>query len=235
VKRGALVLQFDNRAGSADLVVGQDYQNAAGETFRINRLNYFISNIILVGDNGVYRVPADSSYFLIREEDAASQTVRLNNIPADRYTSIRFTIGVDSLRSTMDIAKRTGVLDPTQGEEGMYWTWNSGYIFFKMEGTSPAAPPAQDNRFVYHIGGFGGYDTPTLNNIRVATLPAVQGIEVVEDGATTVTIQADVLKVFQGPSTFSIANYPTVMFAPFSTSISENYSRMFSMDQITNN
>ena len=74
------------------------------------------------------------------EDHEESQEVVLKNIPAGDYNQITFTIGVDSLRSTMDVSKRPGVLDPAQGHDGMYWTWNSGYIFFKMEGISPAAP-----------------------------------------------------------------------------------------------
>src|SRR5690606_20878888 len=112
----------------------------------------YISNIKLQTNSGVeYVVPQDSGYFLIMEDEPSSQVITLSNVPAGDYDKITFTIGVDSLRSTMDISKRTGVLDPTQGHDGMYWTWNSGYIFFKMEGTSPAAPADQDHKFYYHI------------------------------------------------------------------------------------
>ena len=65
----------------------------------------------------------------------------------------------------MDVSQRTGVLDPSGAGADMYWTWNSGYIFFKMEGTSPAAT-GMGNSFMYHIGGFGGYSAPTINNIK---------------------------------------------------------------------
>lgn len=168
---GKLVIEFDNRAGDHDLVLNHDYVNSSGETFSVSKLNYYISNIILTrNDESQFTVPQDSSYFLISEEHDGSQRVVINNIPSGDYNKITFTIGVDSLRSTMDVSKRQGVLDPAQGHDGMYWTWNSGYIFFKMEGTSPSASADQDNKFYYHIGGYGGYETPGLNNIREKTI-----------------------------------------------------------------
>jgi hypothetical protein len=35
----------------------------------------------------------------------------------------------------------------------MFWTWNSGYIYFKMEGYSNASTEP-NGKFEYHIGGF---------------------------------------------------------------------------------
>jgi hypothetical protein len=35
----------------------------------------------------------------------------------------------------------------------MFWTWNTGYIFAKLQGISPNAN-APGHRFSYHIGGY---------------------------------------------------------------------------------
>ena len=119
------------------------------KVFRLTKLNYYISNIKLRTTGGnEFIVPQDSSYFLMTENEEESQEVKIRNIPAGDYNEITFTIGVDSLRSTMDISKRTGVLDPAQGHDDMYWSWNSGYIFVKMEGTSPSAPADQEKQIL---------------------------------------------------------------------------------------
>ena len=235
-EKGSLIIEFDNRVGDADLELNTNYTNSSGETFQLTKLNYYISNIKLTTTDGdVYTVPQDSSYFLVMEDDEESQEVRINNIPAGDYDKITFTIGVDSLRSTMDISKRPGVLDPAQGHDGMYWTWNSGYIFFKMEGTSPAAPIDQENKFYYHIGGYGGFDTPTLNNIRETTI-SMGGAraEVRSNKLPEVHLYADVQEVFKSPNEFEIADYSLVMFSDFSLSISENYSGMFKYNHVHN-
>ena len=35
----------------------------------------------------------------------------------------------------------------------MYWTWQSGYINFKIEGNSPLCSSSK-SKFAFHIGGF---------------------------------------------------------------------------------
>ena len=58
----------------------------------------------------------------------------------------------------------------------MYWSWNSGYLFMKMEGTSAAVPATAniDHKFWLHVGGYGGGwngAAKTVNNLRTVTLP----------------------------------------------------------------
>lgn len=233
---GQMTIEFDNRVGEDDLELFTDYVNSAGETFQIAKLNYYISNIRLTTTDGnVFTVPQDSSYFLIMEEEVESQHVRIRNIPSGNYNQISFTIGVDSLRSTMDVSKRHGVLDPAQGHDGMYWTWNSGYIFFKMEGTSPAAPLEQDNKFYYHIGGYGGYETPGINNIRTTTLDMGSAIaQVRPEKNPQVHLHVDVLDFFSKPTTISIADHSLVMFSDYSTTVSANYANMFKYHHVHN-
>lgn len=59
-------------------------------------------------------------------------------------------IGVDSLTSVS--GAMGGDLDPTKG---MFWTWKTGYIFFKIEGSSLKCD-TRKNRFVHHLGGYEG-------------------------------------------------------------------------------
>lgn len=229
---GKLRLAFDNVVGTSDLNLKTgSYKNALGEDFTITKFNYFISNVQLRNaDGNTYTVPQDSSYFLIQEEKPASQTITLSSIPAGNYTSITFTVGIDSLRSLADISKRTGVLDPGLND-GMYWAWNSGYIFMKLEGTSALAPAAQNNTFFYHVGGFG--KLKGINNLRTITLPFKNEVATVRAGATpSVQLRVDALTIFNGSTKLSIAQYPSVMFDPYSTNISANYAQMFTINRI---
>ncbi|TAH20428.1 MAG: hypothetical protein EAZ08_06210 [Cytophagales bacterium] len=238
-KLGSLVLNFDNIAGTKDLKFGENYTNAAGEQFNLDMFQYYISNIKLKNENGTtYTVPQDESYFLVKEEDAKSQILTLKNIPEGNYSEVTFTIGVDSLRNTADISKRTGALDIGNAGKDMYWSWNSGYIFVKAEGVSPqvAAGPDGQKRFRYHIGGFGGYSAKTLNNIKTKTLPLGLDRATVRKDVITpeIHIVTDVLKIFTGTTNVSLAANPTVMFAPYSTTISANYVNMFEYQHVHN-
>lgn len=239
-KTGTLSIQFDNIAGDRNLQLGTGvYTNAAGEKFSVDMLKYFISNISLKNTSGeTYTVPQDSSYFLVSEENGTSQFVKVR-VPEGEYTSLNFILGVDSLRSTMDISRRTGVLDPSAGmDDGMYWGWNSGYIFFKMEGTSAAAPldASGQHKFRYHIGGFGGYNAVTFNNIKTITvdLSAAGTAKVVAGRTPNIHLMADILKAFNGSTNISLAEWSTIMVSDYSINVANNYQKMFSHDHTEN-
>ncbi len=240
-KKGMVEIKFDNIVGQDDLTLGKEYKNAAGETFKVDLLQYYISNIVLKSESGSkYVVPQEQSYFLIKENDANSQKIQLSNVPEGNYNEVTFTVGVDSVRSTMSPAQRTGVLDV--GVEGagkeMYWSWNSGYIFFKMEGSSPQIIPTTNNpdgKFYYHIGGFGGYDAPTLNNIRTITLSlGKDAAKAREEAMPSIHFVVDILKTLEGITKVSLKEYPVVMVNPFSLKVSENYMKAFEYHHVHN-
>jgi len=235
-----LFIKFDNTAGSEDLVLNaKQYTNSSGESFSVSQLQYFVSNIKLRRTDGKeYTIKQDDSYFLIQENDPATHLLKLK-VPAGDYKQLTFVLGVDSLRNTMNISKRTGVLDPASSmDNGMYWSWNSGYIFFKMEGESPAAPadPTGSHKFRYHIGGFGGYSAPTINNIKTVSLDLVKSgiVKPRANKKATISVRADILKTFNATTNLSIATHSSVMFSEFSVNIANNYSKMFTHHRTEN-
>jgi hypothetical protein len=244
-----LSVEFDNIVGDRTLAINNSanlYTNAAGEKFSISSLQYFISNIEVTTTAGkVYVVNQDSSYFLISGADKATRFAKVR-VPEGDYSKLKFTLGVDSLRSTMPLDKRTGVLDPAYGGghdlSGMYWGWNSGYIFFKFEGNADVisndvnGDPTGKHQFKYHIGGFGGYSAPTLNNIKTVTMDLNPGgIAKVRTGRqSNIHVLVDLMKAFNGTNNFSIAAHPTVMFSDFSTKVAANLTEMFKHDHTEN-
>lgn len=239
---GNFNIQFNLMAGNQALRLNTEpvYHNVSGETYNFTLFNFFVSNIKLkTCSGGEYVVPQNDSYFLVRASDAPSQLIQLKNVPSDDYTGISFVIGVDSLRNTMDLAQRTGVLDPAFGERdgNMYWSWNSGYIFVKMEGLSAQAKAdrAGNQKFRYHIGGFGGMISKSTNNIRNFSEAFMDQAATVGQGTTTtLNINVDANKLFDGPNTISIAKNTTVMSGDVSGQIANNHSSMFKVGQIVN-
>jgi hypothetical protein len=232
--KGDITIEFDNIVGSSDLQLNTGtYTNASGEAFKVTTLKYYVSNFKFTKTDGtIYTVPQDSSYFLIDESNAASHEPTLS-IPEGEYKAVSFMVGVDSLRNTMDISRRTGILDPTT--TGMYWGWNSGYIHLMLEGTSPASTQV-GNVFQYHIGLFGGMTSPTINNTRTVTLDlTARGTANVKKGKDTdVHLMADILKLFSGSSNLSIAAVSAVHGEANSAAIANNYAAMFTHDHTHN-
>jgi hypothetical protein len=236
--KGNLKIEFDHQVNGAAMQYNKDYVNAAGETMKFTLFKYFISNVSLVRTDGtVYTLPKDECYYLIEElASGANPLITLNNIPTGEYKEVRFIVGVDSLKNCAPLNERTGVLDPATS--GMYWAWNSGYIFMKVEGKSPVVaghPDATGDNFIYHIGLFGGYSSPTVNNVKsIALSKSGETAKVSSSISPQVHIVVDVMEIFKNPTTFSLATKPTIHVDPASKTLADNYVDMFSIDHIHN-
>ncbi|HRG83456.1 MAG TPA: hypothetical protein PLO99_13150 [Chitinophagaceae bacterium] len=234
--KAELSVEFDNIAGSSDLQLNTGtYTNALGQSLKVTKLKYFVSNFKLTRVDGtVYTVPQNESYFLIEEGNPAADHAMLN-IPEGEYKSISFVLGVDSLRNTMDVSQRTGVLDVSGAASDMYWSWNSGYIFFRLDGTSPVIT-AMGSVFQYHIGGFGGYSTPTANNLRTITLDlSARGTAKVKDGKeTNIHLMVDILKAISGTTNMDFSTTAMVHSVTGGVPLANNCTAMFTHDHTEN-
>jgi hypothetical protein len=229
---GSVVLEFDNRIGNTELNLGETVaSNKAGEEYTVTTLNYFVSNIQLTDMEGK-TVSFPDQYFLVREADEASQRITLNDVPAGDYRHLSYMIGVDSLKSVSPEAERTGVLDIySYGDDNMYWVWNSGYIFFKMEGASSASSKP-GNVFKFHIGGFGGKDTATPNNLKVIETILSEDLAVRNMSSSSAHVVLDVNKVFDGVNELKISETPVIMDMTGGMKVSANYASAFLIDQM---
>jgi len=213
-----LTINFKNFVGDAPLKLDSiTYKNELGQPFTVTKFKYYIGNISLHGKNG--KVYTSTEYFLVNEEDEASMQIKLSNVPEGDYTNISFILGVDSLHNCN--GAQTGALDPVNA---MYWTWNTGYIFLKMEGKSPVSK-SPGNLLEFHIGG---YKQPA-NCIRNFNLDIKNGI-FIKDGATNqLRIKADLAELFKTPTSIDFSKLSSVTDFHGSTTIADNYKDMFSL------
>jgi hypothetical protein len=218
---GNVRFQFSHLVGTEKLNLNTtDYTNPAGESFRLSMFKYYISNIELVqGAGPIYRFP--NSYYLIDEADSLTKTFTLPNVPVGDYTEIRFIIGVDSTRNVS--GAQTGALDPING---MFWEWKTGYIFVKLEGTSPSSSDSL-KRIRYHIGGF-----QNPNNIRTVALPISGNMTVTNGGTAVMNWKVNVNEMLQTPNPVKFAEHPVLMFDAATAQVADNYKDMFSITSI---
>jgi hypothetical protein len=142
-----LQINFRHFVGNDTLVFkSKEYVNELGQKYTVTKFKYYVSNIQLTNDSG--KVFSSEEYFLINEDDVQSKGMSIRNIPPGNYKTLSFILGVDSLRNCSGLQE--GALDPIKG---MFWAWNTGYIFLKLEGASESST-AQGGIFEYHIGGF---------------------------------------------------------------------------------
>ncbi len=217
-----LSLEMDHLAGATKFYLDSTYTNANGDQFTASVFKYYISNIRLVKtDNSVVTIP--DTYFLVNADDESSMTLEMDSMPLGLYKSIKFMIGVDSTRNVS--GAQTGALDPLNG---MFWTWNSGYIFLKLEGTSPAI---STSNFTYHIGGFQG----AIVNYKEVELDFDGDILTLNyNNAPEIHFVVDVLEIFKNPTTIDIGTFPATVMAPNASAatLATNYSDMIKYDHI---
>jgi hypothetical protein len=215
-----LKISFNLQAFGAPIDTTVQYTNNSGEKFKISTFKFYVSLIEAVNSSNSISATEKESYHLVDLANPATHqfTVSLKN---GIYDKLNFIVGVDSIRNVS--GAQTGALDPANG---MFWTWNTGYIFAKLEGKSPSST-APFQMFTYHIGGFKTGE----NAIRTISLPAQFQI-----GKTNeLIINADVQRWFDGVNTISIASKASIM-SPGGPALqmADNYATMFSVNKVVN-
>lgn len=215
-----LTLQFHHFVGDQRLVLDDStYTNALGQAYTVTKLNYYIGNIRLTKTDGKEYFLEDYFFISEDEEKVASKTILLDKIPAGEYTSIQFLIGVDSLHNCS--GAQSGALDPINA---MFWTWNTGYIFLKLEGKSTFST-LPGNTLEYHIGG---YKEPS-NCVRSVTLNFENPIVIDAKMNTKLNLKTDVSEILKSPTAIDFKQYPAINSTLNATMMADNYIDIFSI------
>lgn len=124
------------------------YTNAAGSTYGISRLWYYLSQISLVRvDSSIVIL---KPYQFVDASSSSTNKITLTGIPTGNYIGMQFNIGLDS---GLNI---TNILPTTMENLNMEWPvqMGGGYHFMKFEGH--ASDSAGDYGFAMHLG-LNGY------------------------------------------------------------------------------
>ena len=225
---GNLTLEFQAKVDTSNLYFNKIYINNNADTFTVTKFNYFISNIVLTNsNNGTYI--ETNSYHLIRHSSGSAFSLVLNNVPEANYQSIAFMLGVDSTRNVS--GTQSGDLDPANVSD-MFWSWNTGYIFLKLEGSAPKVPTS-DKKFQFHIGGYGGtYATQRKFNLNLgSTLAAVK-----TTATPTVQLSANVNEIFSKPNTLDFKTQYNILNQGVNAKfVADNYADMIRLISVKNN
>ncbi|MEI8060478.1 MAG: MbnP family protein [Ferruginibacter sp.] len=223
IEPGNIKFIFINTVKGIPIVFNDSlYNNPFGERYSIKNLKYYISHISL---SNLTKPNEKENYQLIDEANESSKTFSIY-CRTGTYTNLNFILGVDSLHNVS--GAQTNALDPMNG---MFWTWNSGYIMAKFEGASIASSQV-NNRVEYHIGGFSGVNN-VLKNISLPLNISHSPFTIQAGKTTTIFIEADIDKWWQHPNDITIATSP-VCTTPgeLAKKIADNYSKMFAIKNI---
>lgn len=235
--QGKIGLEFDNVYGGANLILNsQTNTTSQNENLKISELKYIVSNIVLIKEDGSsYTYPKSKSYFIVNEADQESQELELTDIPAGNYVGVKFGIGVDETQFNQGASGQGDFLTLAQNQ-GMLWSWSSGYKFIKFEGTFTSASVSNDTSFMVHTGKTG-----TDYNYKEITLSFPDKALVRTTITPEVHIFADASKIIDGTNKISLtANNSGGMGAMIMGGsdlplITANLGGMFSVNHVHNN
>ncbi len=211
------------------------YTNANGESLKLSKLVYLISDITFTASDGTVYAAEDYNLVNARTESNINFTPGVD-LPKGDYT-VSFTFGFDDEDNDKDGGYAD--LNTSDGGWGVPGPLGGGYHYMRMEGTY-VNTIGVDNTFQYH----------TIRANRHATMPPGPGtLEELTDtsftvnlgtvtvGSTTsVEVQMDVSQWFENPNLWDLNTWFTVLMPNYEAQLdmSENGAAgVFSLGTVT--
>lgn len=144
----------------------------------ISMLRLYLSNFTFF-KNGSIVFEEKNSFHLLDLEDENTLELKFPGLENLDFDLLQFNLGIDSL--THVSGAMGGDLDPTKG---MFWTWQSGYVNFKLEGTYVKCP-TRNHEFQFHLGGY------------LAPFQSVQSVQLKVPRGEKLLLQLDVSPFFE--------------------------------------
>jgi hypothetical protein len=212
---GAVTLSIDHVFDGQPLALGTDVTAPDGTTLQINVLRYWLSNVQWHQADGSSHVVPASYYLFEQTAENTRNSLTIADIPAGDYTGFTMAVGVDK--------EHNHSTDVFEGELStaveMDWGWNSGFIFFKIEGEF------DDNGamtfFKAHVGKDDLY--------REVTLTFDAPITIDDAHQSAVQLSAEVKTIFNG---WNVSSAPSIVGGPTNSpagNVGTNYSQWFSL------
>ncbi len=174
--QSASCIKFSPSFGSEKLSADSVYYLNVSDSIQITSLRFYVSNMELLDNNKSVWIDSNPFHLIDAFNEKTLSVIVPSNIS---YSKLKFNLGIDS--TTNVSGAMGGDLDPTKG---MYWTWQSGYINFKLEGTSNISK-TRHNEFQFHLGG---YQHP-FNSLQTVFIEITS--------KSTIEINIDLLQIFQ--------------------------------------
>lgn len=136
--QSAVVVHHQVKLGEVQVLLGEWQKSDSNVSVRIDKLRWYVS-LPPAGKKG-------SKAWLLDLADSSSLDQQMSRSVNNK---ISLLFGIDSAIQVGGVG--TGALDPLRG---MYWTWQTGYVQWKMEGAIRV--DGLESPLELHLGGFDG-------------------------------------------------------------------------------
>lgn len=141
---GQLTVQVNLSAGNQE--VGLNEPISVNDCrFQLEQVRFYLSKFEFYKNGQLIQVDPVEAYLVDFDIDSTRKLI-FPKVAFTEIDEVRFLFGIDSVVNTS--GAMNGALDPMYG---MYWSWQSGYINCKLEGTF--LKPKHE-AFQLHLGGY---------------------------------------------------------------------------------
>jgi hypothetical protein len=175
-------LKLSLKNGDKALNLGEMQTAPNGVAYQVELLRFYVSELALVRADGTeVRVPGLVMADLKKGGASQNVTLRRFEAPVGDYAGLRFVVGVPRELNHLEASKQK---PPLGVETGMYWSWNSGYTFYKFEGRF--IKEGKPSPFLLHLGTLSQAQQVNLADLmrgttRITVAPAGTNINLTLD------------------------------------------------------
>ncbi len=129
-----ITLKINHRLDLADFALDMPAVNNLGQSYKTNRLEYYISKFIIIHDGGIETAVPLDVIALVQPGEEVNTLIPLGNFDVTTVESIQFAIGVYEPINNEDptLFDESHPLGPKS--PSMHWGWVAGYRFVAYEG-----------------------------------------------------------------------------------------------------
>lgn len=150
-------LDIYHALGNSPFAFFQNTTSPSGETYKLDRLEYYLSEISITHDGGMVTA-FDSVWILVNANDVTLES--LGSAMIDSVESITFSVGVNQPYNHLDPSGWPGSHALYHKNPSMHWGWTAGYRFVALEGTGGSG---QGQIFEVHaLGNENYFETTTV-------------------------------------------------------------------------
>jgi hypothetical protein len=157
----SLFVQVDYN--NSPLTLGKTYVSQKGDSLRINKFKCYLSDLKLHFTDGRSET-IGKKYTLFDADSLAAPAYKMADFKNSSPVYLELSIGIDSIPNTQG-----ALSNELDVQNGMYWAWQSGFINWKIEGTSSSCATHKQH-YTFHVGGYKAKQ----NALRTIRLPFPQ-------------------------------------------------------------
>jgi hypothetical protein len=215
-----LMFHIHSNVGTHEANYDSTFQTVSGRQFTIEDYRMYISNIVLIKNDGS-ELPITGKVILTNPE---TEEYSLGMVPVGNYKGFKFLVGLDSATNHSD-PSIYATSDPLSVQTpSIHWAWSSGYIFWKVEGkvdTTAAQNGPVNVDYLYHIG---------MDSYKRQIDFSTAAFSVISGQDQMVHIEFDLLEALSNVNMTTEIMTHTMDNMPLATKIADNWQAAFSVE-----